>query len=203
MQHIRPLKSGGNHALGIHGGGNGFCPGGLINPADFAVARLLQGVAPVLPQQLGHQIVEKIGACPDDNLGRVHLHSPKIRKMPGDGLPQLQAALAGQGAQQRMAVGLQHLPLAAAPHGEGKLGRHIGGQIQQRHLRGFRHCGQGNGRGAHLHRLHKIAHLFPGGNVALGGKPVVGTFHGDFAQPQMGRQRPLGGQTAAPGQPST
>ena len=100
----------------------------------------------------------------------------------------------GQGLQQLLAVVQHHLPLELHPDGEGEMAGAGAGQVQHRFF--FRRPGlQRQDPGSRtLHRLHKVAHLFPGGDIALRQQLAVSRLHGDLADFQMGSQCPLGGQ---------
>ena len=116
--------------------------------------------------------------------------------MPGDGSAQLRNSPVGQGAQKGLAVVQHHLPLKLHPHGKGEALGAVFRQIQQpigaalRRSRRFRRYLPGSP----LHLLHKVAHLLPGIQVALGEKLIIGGLHGDFADLQVLGQGPLGGQ---------
>ena len=195
MQHLSVRQRLGHDPLGIHGGADAPNAPRPVNPADFFVARLLNGKYFVSAQQLNQKVIQKVRARSHQDVLRVDFHPPKSGQVGGDGLTQLQDALVGQGQQQLPPIIQNHFPLKLAPHRKGEMPGAVGGEIQYgcflRH--GFgghrRKC-----RGQLLHFFHKKAHLLPGANVALGQKLGVGSFHRDFPNLQMLGKRPLGGQ---------
>ena len=196
MEDIRVLQPLGNHAQFVHGGADTGDPAGGVDFADFAIARLLHGVDFFPAQKLHEKVIQEVCSRANKNVLRVHPHSPKVRKVPGNGLPQLRHPPVWQRQQQGLSVVQHNLPLEPHPHGEGKLLRSVGGQIQQPPLLLCRRDGFPGRFGGRrtLHRFHEVAHLLLRAQIPLGQKLVVGRFHGDLADLQILSQRPLGGQ---------
>ena len=170
MEDIGRPKPLGNHALRIHGSADTADPAGGVDPADFAVARLLHGVDFLPAQKLHEKVIQKVRSRADEDVFRLHPHPPKIRQVIRNGLPQLSYPPVGQRQQQGLPVVQHDLPLQFHPHGEGKLLRAVGGQVKNPLL----FLGGGEvfafpfrGRRT-LHRLHKVAHLFLGAQIPLG-----------------------------------
>ena len=83
----------GQHPPGIHSRADAGHPSGGVDFVDFSVARLLQGVDHIPPQQLDQKVIQKVRSGTDEDVLRIYRHSPKGRKMGGDGLPQLRDSL--------------------------------------------------------------------------------------------------------------
>ena len=162
MQHVGAAETLRENAPVVHGGADGLnAPGGVDLP-DFPVSRLLHGVDLLPPQQLDQKIVQKVRSRADQDVLRIHPHSPEGRQMSGNGLPQLRDAPVGQGREKRLAEVQHDLPLQARPDGKGELLRAVGGQVKKAGCVLFRVQRRGGGhRVAALHRLHEIAHLLP------------------------------------------
>ena len=120
VQNLHILQLLRNDAPLIHGNMDAGDAAGLINIADFPVARVLHAVTQISAQQLDEDIIKEIRAGPYQNVLRVHGHAPEGGQMGGDGSAQLRDAVAGDGQQQLLAVVQHYLPLEAAPDGEGK-----------------------------------------------------------------------------------
>ena len=162
MQHVGAAETLRENAPVVHGGADGLNAPGGVNFPDFPVPRLLHGVDLLPPQQLDQKIVQKVRSRADQDVLRIHPHSPKGRQMSGNGLPQLRDAPVGQGCEKRFPKVQHHFPLQARPNGEGKLLRAVGGQVEKAWRVLLRPpCRGGGHRGAVLHRLHEIAHLLP------------------------------------------
>ena len=162
MQHVGAAETLRDNAPVVHRGADGLnAPGGIDFP-DFPVARLLHGIDFLPPQELNQKIVQKVRSRADQDVLRIHPHSPEGRQMSGNGLPQLRDAPVGQGREKRLAEVQHDLPLQARPDGKGELLRAVGGQVKKIMGVFLRMPRRGGGhRGAALHRLHEIAHLLP------------------------------------------
>ena len=196
MQHLRVLKPVQPDAFVIHGDADAGHTAGGIDPVDLSVPRILHRVSFVPTQQLDQQIVEKVGAGADENVVGIHIHGPEGVKMIRDGLPQGGDALIMQGQQQLFTVIQHHFPLQLAPDGEGKFLRAAAGQVQHRRSGLLLRCG-GKGRGVDRGLgdiLHEIADFFRGADITFRKQLVVSRFHGNFADLQILRQCPFGGQ---------
>ena len=111
MQHVGAAETLREDAPVVHGGADGFhAPGGIDFP-DFPVARLLHGIDFLPPQELNQKIVQKVRSRADQDVLRIHPHSPEGRQMPGNGLPQLRDAPVGQGREKRFPKVQHDLPL--------------------------------------------------------------------------------------------
>ena len=99
VQHVRFFEGFHRYALCVQPGAESGDTAGGVDLADFAVARLLHGVALVPAQKLDQKIVKKVRARADKDVLRVYLHPPKVRQMGGNGLPQFRDAPVGQGQQ--------------------------------------------------------------------------------------------------------
>ena len=119
-----------------------------------------------------------------------------------NGPAQFRCALIGQGLQKGGAHVQHHLPLQPAPHGKGEIPRCAAGQIKGQSLRRFgRHSFRLSGPGAAQFRLlHEKSPLGIGADVALLAQVIVSRFYGNFADLQIGCQRPLGRQFRPGGQ---
>ena len=160
MQHVGAAEALREDAPVVHGGADGLNAPGGVNFPDFSISRLLHGVDLLPPQQLNQKIVQKVRSRADQDVLRIHPHSPEGRQMSGNGLPQLRDAPVGQGREKRFSKVQHDLPLQARPDGEGKLLRAVGGQVEKAGCVLLRAAHRGGGhRGAALHRLHEIAHL--------------------------------------------
>ena len=198
VKHIRRFQAVRNHTLVIHGGADTDHAAGGVDLPDFAVTRLLHCIDFVPAQQLDQQIIQKVRSGADEDIFRIHMHTPEGCQMVRNGLPKFRDALIGQRCKKLFSVVQHDLPLEPGPDGEGEMLRTGAGQIQHRFFfrRFFRSRHWLPAEGA-FHRLHEVAHLFPGTDIAFRQKLVVGRFHGDFADFQMGRKSPLGGQLLA------
>ena len=167
MEYLSIHQCVGKHTFAVHGGADAADTACGIDLADLAVARLLHGISFIPSQQLDQQIVQEVRSGAHQNILRIHLKPPEAGQMVGDRLPQFPNALIGHGQQQLFPVVQHHLPLQLRPHREGKTDGTAAGEIQQRRrLRG----GDRDGcllPGQALQILHKVANLFPGGDVAL------------------------------------
>ena len=139
----------------------------------------------------------------DQDVLRIHPHSRKAARWPAmacrsSGTPWLGRARGSASPKSSITSRCKR------PDGKGELLRAVGGQVKKAWLRPLRAPRADGGHwGAMLHRLHKITHLLLRADVALGQQLAVGGLHGDLADLQILRQRPLGGQLlqdAAPGQ---
>ena len=110
-------------------------------------------------------------------------------------------------AQKLRPVIQEHLSLEPGPDGKGEcLCRQIvGGKIRCpdrfRRLSPLR-CRDNRRNPALLHRLYKVAHLLLGANVSLCRQLGIGRLHSHFADFQVIRQRPFGGQLLPRRQPT-
>ena len=190
FQRIRP------DTLHIHGGADAGNTAGGIDFSDFSVTRLFHRVDPIPAEKLDQQIVKKVSTGADEDVFRIHMHTPEGGQMIGDGLPQLRNAPVGNGQQQFFTVIQHHFPLEFAPNREGEPDGAVAGKVQQGNiLRIVSGSGRGNlCRGDSVHGFHEVADFFPGADVPFCQQLIVGGFHGDFADFQIFCQGSFGGQ---------
>ena len=156
-----------------------------VNSSDLAVARLFHREAFVPAQQLDEKIIQKVRARADEDAAFIHLHPPERRQMLRDGGAQRRDAGVGTLQQQLFAVVQHHFPQEPGPDRKGELPGRAAGEIQ---LGRDLHTDRGRddpGGGMAFHRLHEVAHLFPGTDVPLRQKLGVGRLHGDLADFQV------------------
>ena len=195
VQHPGVPQGIGAHSEFVHRGGEAGDSAGGVDAADFPVARVLHSVNPVPAQQLDQQIIKEVRPRADEDVLRIHGHPPEGGQVLRDSRAQLRHPFVGQGQQKLFAVVQDHLPLEAAPHREGEAlhlsrrGRGGGGSLG------------GRSRREPAVFLHEVAHLFPGADVALAEQLLIGRLHGDDADLQMLRQRPLAGKLLPRGDP--
>ena len=70
VQHIRMPQRLRQYAVGIQGNRLAGDPGGGVNLLNFAVARVLHGVALVPAQKLHQKVIQKVGSRAYQNLVR-------------------------------------------------------------------------------------------------------------------------------------
>ena len=177
-----------------------------VDAGDLAVAGILHGVALVPAQQLHQHAVQHLRAGADDDLLRVHRHTPELPEVGGDGMAQLRRALGRHGAKQPGALLQNGLAHQARPDGEGEILRRdgVGDQIHLPVVLGRRHGLLPGELGCQwpLDGADVVALFLHTVNVALSRQLLIGVFHRDDADLQMGGQRPLGGQLLPRRQPS-
>ena len=190
-------------ALSVQRNGDTGSAAGPIDLTDFGVAGVFHGKGRIPAQKLGQQQVEILGAGADNDLGRRDCHTLEVPQFIGNGLPQSGKSLMGNRGQQSLRRLGEHLPGELCPCGNGEAcGIHpVAAQIQPRlrRLRRLRLQGNsggrllGGGQGS-LHGGDEKAPLGPRLQIALCLQLAVRPLHGDDGDPQMFRQRPLGGQ---------
>ena len=178
-----------------------------VDLGDLAVARILDGVALLAPEQLDDDVIEKLRARADDDLLRIHRHAAELVQVRRDGAAQLLRAVIGRRLEQARPLLEDRLAHEPRPDGERKvvrLGR-AGCKVEKprrarRQLRNFLRCGRG-GAERPVHRADEIAAAFAAVDIPLGDELLIGVLHRDNRQLQMVGKRPLGRELLPRGEP--